>query len=148
MTGAAGVDAFGRRRHSRILPPLTTNLVRAARPVPSPHRPPRGRSGGGTGAVVNRPAVLVEISFAPHGRPALNRRTSAVERSVIGGVPFDTTLGSAKNFDAASTSPRRSVSDHARITFTAVVSAVLFTGCGLGPPPSPPPPPPPGRAGR
>jgi hypothetical protein len=47
-------------------------------------------------------------------------------------VPLTITLGSAKNRAAPRTSPWRSASDHARITFTALGAAGIPVGPGVG----------------
>ena len=52
-------------------------MVRAVRPVPSPHDPGPGRSVRRNVAVVKRPEELVLNRRAPHGSDLLNRRASA-----------------------------------------------------------------------
>ena len=78
---------------------LVADAERGARgaPVPLPHSPSPGRSVSRKVAM-KKPcgAGSVPISLAPHGSVRLKKRTSARVSSLIGGVPFETRLGSAK----------------------------------------------------
>ena len=80
-----------------MCPSRTRNAVRAVSPVPLPHSPAPGRSVSRNVAMKNPcGAGSVSISFAPHGSVRLKNSASARVSSLIGGVPLETRLGSAK----------------------------------------------------
>ena len=75
-TGPADCGASATRRHSRILPSRTTNVVRAVIPVPVPQVPGPGRSVRRNTAVVKPADEEVRSRRAPHGSASLKRRAS------------------------------------------------------------------------